>query len=165
MTRKNVFPRLLAVLIIPVVGALSIYGKKEPGNDTEPCAVKANAWEHAALETAKGRVVDVRIEEVCLGDRDILQLKLATDAGDVLVDVAPATYLKAHGMTFANGDIVTAKGLLYDVDGQKTIAAAQIQSGTKTLKLRDASGTALWKSGPVSESQVLDDEEKGKGLF
>jgi hypothetical protein len=96
----------------------------------------------------KGTVEDIR--EVP-GDYEGIHLVVKTDKGDVLVHVAPASFLKDIDTSFKKGDEVQVVGSKAPQQGnEEEVLAREITVGTNTCTLRDDKGVPVWagwKSG------------------
>ena len=112
----------------------------------EPCTTKKpiQTWKNLKKDAVTGVIQDVQIEESCMGDRDVLQLKVMSNDGEVLVNVAPTVFVTHKKFNFAIGDKVAVTGVVYVVDGQKTMVAGQLKKGEETLVLRDGNGNPAW---------------------
>jgi sporulation protein YlmC with PRC-barrel domain len=71
---------------------------------------------------------------------------ITTDAGDRLVHLAPASYLRESGCSLKDGDKVTVKGRTVMVDGRQVVMASSIEGpDKKTVDLRDGRGAPKWR--------------------
>jgi hypothetical protein len=74
-------------------------------------------------------------------------LNLKVDGGAFHVLLGPAGWVKAQGITFATGTSVVATGMAdgLKVMGEPAMIVREIKAGTKTVALRDATGTPAWE--------------------
>ena len=89
----------------------------------------------------KGVVQDIRQVP---GEFEGTHLVVKTDAGDVLVHVAPADFLKEIDTEFKKGDTVEVVGCKAPDTTENEILAREITVGTNTTTLRDDKGVPVW---------------------
>jgi hypothetical protein len=78
------------------------------------------------------------------GDFEGVHLVIRTDKGAVLVQVAPADFLKEIGTTFKVGDQVQVLGAKALNVAEEQILAREITVGASTVTLRDDKGLPVW---------------------
>ncbi len=120
------------------IAALSLalsYGSAQKMKDTGP---KYDVGNEVKL---KGVIDDIR--EVP-GNFEGTLLVVKTDTGTVLVQLAPAAFLKEIDASFAKGDQVEVTGAKAPNATEEEILAREITVGTNTVTLRDDKGIPVW---------------------
>lgn len=64
---------------------------------------------------------------------------------EIQIELGPASFLAERGVTIATGDSITILGSRQIINNSELIVAREVTKSGKTIKLRDASGTPLWK--------------------
>ncbi len=103
-------------------------------------------FDPAKMTTIEGTIKSVGTfqpeKESALG----LQLNVETKTGEsVIVHCGPSHYTAQQDFNFKTGDTVTISGSKTRIWMKQVIMASEIQSGGKTLRLRDQQGRPLWK--------------------
>ncbi|MCX6128286.1 MAG: hypothetical protein NTX25_04385 [Proteobacteria bacterium] len=101
-------------------------------------------WSEAALKDANGKLVDVQVDSSCRTQGKILQFKISTDEGDVLVNLGPEAYLNPSRFRFSIGDSIKVRGALFEGEQQKVLLASEVVIGSKKTILRDKNGHPVW---------------------
>lgn len=112
-----------------------------------------------AVTTIKGTVVaEGATEALKSGAGGLEHLTIKTDDGrDVLVSVAPQSFVQSRNLSFRNGDRITVTGSLRsDNAGKQFILASKIEKGDQVYLLRDEKGQPLWMSDMKSGTQGMD---------
>jgi molybdopterin converting factor small subunit len=78
------------------------------------------------------------------GHVEATALMVKTDTGNVLVRVAPTTFLKEMDTSFKKGDEVQVVGAKAPDATEPEILAREITVGTNTVTLRDDKGIPVW---------------------
>lgn len=102
----------------------------------------------APLQTISGRIQAVQVEEMCMNDREVLELTIKSESEEYLVHVAPMAFLNSKKFRFAIGDDLRVTGLVRDVGNEKVIIASAIERNGQKLALRDVAGRPAWSKGP-----------------
>jgi hypothetical protein len=97
------------------------------------CSADSGSKQVSATQQFVGTVKAVNRAE--LSDQGQIQLLLSTDQGDLLVILAPASFVDKSKIQFLAGDKVTVTGYPINANGQKVVLAAQIQKDGYTLQL------------------------------
>jgi hypothetical protein len=137
MKAKCVLQIVVAVAVLFVCGAVA-----QKASNTEPKYDKANQ------ATVKGVIDDIHETP---GAFEGTHLVVKTDTGTVLVQLAPAEFLKEIDASFKKGDqieVVGAKNM--GTEGEE-ILAREITIGNNTTTLRDDSGVPVWADWKASK--------------
>lgn len=78
------------------------------------------------------------------GEFEGVHLVVRTDKGPVLVQVAPADFLKEIGTSFKVGDQVQVLGAKALNASEEQVLAREITVGSSTVTLRDDTGIPVW---------------------
>ena len=78
------------------------------------------------------------------GEFEGVHLLVKTDKGSVLVQVAPADFLKEIGTSFNVGDQVQVVGAKALNSTEEQVLAREITVGSSTITLRDDKGVPVW---------------------
>jgi len=98
-------------------------------------------YDVASQVKIKGVIEDIR--EIP-GNFEGTLLVVKTDTGTVLVQLAPASFLKEIDASFTKGDQVEVVGAKAPNATEEEILAREITVGTNTVTLRDDKGIPVW---------------------
>ena len=129
---KSKFP--LIILLLAVFFTLVGVGSAQKGN-TGP---KYDAGKQVKVA---GVIEDMHETP---GPYEGTHLLVKTDAGTVLVQLAPAEFLKEIDATFKKGDAIQVIGAKNTGTEGDEILAKEITIGNNTTTLRDDNGTPVW---------------------
>lgn len=125
--------RILPVVIVAIACVTTVFAQK--AGNTGP------KYDLANQVKIKGVVDDVRDTP---GAFEGTQLVVKTDTSTVLVQVAPAEFLKEMDASFKKGDQVEVVGAKYKAPEGDEILAREITIGNNTTTLRDDTGIPVW---------------------
>ena len=74
-----------------------------------------------------------------------VHLLLKTDEEEMAVHIGPAWYVDKQALKLAAQDTLEVHGSRMAYAGKPAIIAAEVRKGDQVLKLRDHSGTPLWR--------------------
>lgn len=103
-----------------------------------------SSWS-TSVQSIQGKVRDIQIEDFCMGESNVLQLKIENPTGEYLVNLAPIAFVNLKAFKFSSGDDVTIEGLVRSNSGQKIITASKVELKGNVLNIRDKTGKPLWK--------------------
>lgn len=146
MSPGKLMKLVLGISMVTVVPALAQVEAQDIAPKADlPCSIHQEKGRQALKqETLKGRIADVRVEELCMGARNVLQWKLKAETGEFWINVGPTAFVDDRKFPFALGDEVTVKGTIHEVDTQKVVVAYEIDRNGSKLTLRDAKGRPAW---------------------
>ena len=98
-------------------------------------------------ETIEGRIEDVNVQQVCMGEHNVLHLKIRS--GEVIyhVHLGPTRFVDDRKFRFALGDDIRVSGAEYEANGEKFMVAFTLEKGEQKLTLRDEDGRPNWMAG------------------
>ena len=97
------------------------------------------------VETLSGEVMAVeKFSPGRGGPPQGLRLRVKFPQETLLVILGPIVYVEQQNVKFAAGDRVEVKGSRMTVRGEPLIVAAEVKKGDQVLKMRNATGEALW---------------------
>jgi hypothetical protein len=137
---KRIVVGILGLTVLGAGGAAALYQSTQSASAAAPLQTTTNsvAAPQASVGdpwTAAGKITTL----------DTIGFTLsASDGTSYYVELGPASYWQAQGVTLAVGDSVTING--YAADGQYHAGTVTLGSG-KTLTLRDQAGRPLWSGG------------------
>lgn len=99
-------------------------------------------YDPSSMQTITGTIASIDRQDHGKHTGIVLQVTAASKT--ITVHVGPAAFLQEHGVTLAAGDAITITGSMTHMRGSDALVAAELQKGSTTLKLRDASGKPLW---------------------
>ncbi len=80
-----------------------------------------------------------------------VRLQIKSDDGKThTVQLGPRPYVDQQGIDMRNGDQATVTGAQADFNGRSVIIASKIESGGKTIELRDAQGKPKWNADELT---------------
>lgn len=115
---------------------------RQPGRHYDPNAVVTVQGQVEKVET-RSRPARSALENK--PGREVRILSLKTAQGTVLVHLGPAKFLEEQQFAPKVGDTLSVTGSKMNTAKGDVIVAAEVKSGDKTVKLRDAQGTPLWR--------------------
>jgi len=111
-------------------------------------------FDPAKITTIEGTIKRVSSFEPQKEAEPGLLLKVETKKGEsVTVHAGPSQYTAQQDFRFKAGDAVTISGSKTRIGMKQVIMASEIQSGGRTLKLRDQQGRPLWKLEGMEQQQ------------
>jgi hypothetical protein len=120
---------------------------------------RSQAWSEEKQQTIEGKIKDVQVVQNCMGDRDVMQLKVLSGSNEYFVHLGPRKIVNDRTFPFALGDDVKITGVLFEANAGRTIVASAIENrGTKYV-LRDQYGRPTWS---VARQPGTADRETGK---
>lgn len=96
------------------------------------------------LESFKGAVTEVIYLPGADADSAGVVLRLRGASGERLVKLAPSGFLRSQGLEIGEGDTVSGRGFRVTTAKGDRLIATEIQSGDRTISLRDARGNPRW---------------------
>jgi hypothetical protein len=111
-----------------------------------PMAHKMPVFDAATVTTVQGKVVEInRVEH----QRGFVGVHVKVKVGDetIVVHAGPSFFIDPK-LTFAVNDEVQATGSKLTFEGAPTLLATTITKNGKTVELRKADGTPLFRRGP-----------------
>ncbi len=104
----------------------------------------ARMYDPKTVETVTGTVV--KVEHIKgQGGGGGIHLVLKTDKEEIAVHLGPAWYVDKQAVKIAAQDSIEVRGSRVTYEGKPAIVAAEVKKGDQVLKLRDDSGTLLWR--------------------
>jgi hypothetical protein len=141
LRRKNMKPKII-ILVVSVIVLLSfsLYSQQGPG--TGPPDGRCNkVYDVNTVVTINGEVKSID-KATGKGNSTGVHLILSTTEGEIYVPIGPEWYLTDQSLQINVNDMVTVTGS--KVTSQMLIAK-EVVKGVEVLKLRDESGTPLWR--------------------
>lgn len=106
----------------------------------------ARMYDPKTSETVSGTVI--KIEQTSSngpGNAGGVHLLLKTSKEEISVHLGPAWYVDKQALKIAVQDTIAVHGSRITFAGKPAIVAAEVKKGDQVLKLRDDSGTPLWR--------------------
>jgi len=111
-------------------------------------------FDPAKMTTIEGTIKSIGTFQPEKGSALGLQLNVETKTGEsVIVHCGPSQYTAQQDFRFKAGDAVTISGSKTRIWIKQVIMASEIQSGGRTLKLRNQQGRPLWKLEGMEQQQ------------
>jgi hypothetical protein len=92
------------------------------------------------------------VNRVQLPNQTQVQLIVASDQGDILVILGPASFIDQAKIRFQAGDKVTITGYPVKANGSQVVLAAKVQKDGTTLQLLDENRKPMWKGSQSQHS-------------
>jgi len=109
----------------------------------------APLFDRATIETVKGEVLSVERVPRRRGEGLSVRATLKTERETIPVHIGPDWFLARENLVIAPKDTLEVRGSRVTVAGHKAIIAMEVTKEGRTLTLRDASGTPVWRGkGP-----------------
>lgn len=90
-----------------------------------------------------------------------LRLKVTTSDGKTLtVHCGPREYISQQGFTFKKGESVSITGSQVQMGKHTVLMATSIETGGKTLNLRDSQGKPMWTENDLKKEMMMKGEKK-----
>lgn len=122
-------------------GGLAVLIFAVPGLGGQKVANTGPRYDIGHEVKVQGTVAEVRDVP---GDFEGTHLLLKTAQGDVLVQVAPADFLKEMGTAYKVGDVVQIVGAKSPDGTEEQVLVREITVGSDTVTLRDDKGVPVW---------------------
>ncbi|MEO8658726.1 MAG: hypothetical protein ABI693_09660 [Bryobacteraceae bacterium] len=98
----------------------------------------------ANLMTWEGKIVEVIYLPGGTADSGMVEIRVQATGQSKLIRLAPSGVLKAGGLRLREGDAVTIKGFAVVAMEGDLLVATELESGGKSLTLRDTQGRTGW---------------------
>ncbi len=141
------------LLLALVMLAVPAWAQRGPGRFYDPKNVVTVQGQVEKVETKswQGR----RAGGECKPGRQMQIVSLKTDQGTMLVHLGPTQYLEQQQFAPKVGDAMSVTGSKLTTAKGEVILAAEVKSGGKTVTLRDAQGTPLWRGQGMGGRQRM----------
>ncbi len=126
-------PALVAFSLLFISSSLFAQGMRRQFYDT------------TTVTTITGTVASVDSQATPRGDFYMVRLTVQDTSGTTAVVVGPSSYLDSQNISFDKGASIKVTGSKVNFRGNDILIAGQIIYGGKTIKLRDDSGTPVWR--------------------
>lgn len=134
MKRQASLKALFVAAIVVTLSATLLWAQKSTNIGPK--------YDAATELTVKGTVEEAKIQP---GAGEGVHLILKSGTEDVLVHVAPETFMKEMEINFAKGDQLEIRGSkIKNAEGQDEVLAREITKGSNSLTLRDKKGVPVW---------------------
>ena len=133
------------------------YGYREaPDKDRkDPAKYTNEGWKHESqynrsfdarnVKTYKGRITSVGQFQPDKKSLEGREVRLRTSDGkELIVHLGPSRFIEEQKFELKDGAEVTVQGAEATIDGKKVIIGTSIQSGNRTVQLRDRAGKGQW---------------------
>jgi hypothetical protein len=135
---------LLSILSLFLVTGSWAQNVGQPGGDEAPIHF-SKKYDLKTVETLSGEVMAVeKFSPGRGGPPQGLRLRVKFPQETLLVILGPIVYVEQQNVKFGAGDRVEVKGSRMTVRGEPLIVAAEVKKGDQVLKMRNATGEALW---------------------
>ncbi len=95
-------------------------------------------------QTLHGRIAEIVYLPGVTPDSGMVELRLAESGQATRVQLAPVGFLKHSGILLKEGDAITVKGMVVSGFQGDLVVTVTLQSGDKSVALRDLRGRPLW---------------------
>ena len=138
-------------------------GTEQPGTGAESTPARdASAWkpdsdynkkfDAGKVTTVSGTIESIGTFRPANNAIEGVRLQVKGDDGKTqTVQLGPRPYMDRQDIMFHYGDKVTVTGSQADIEGRNVIIASKIQSGDKTIELRDAQGKPKWNADELQQ--------------
>lgn len=79
------------------------------------------------------------------GSESGVQLRVRSDAGDVVVDLGPRWFVLQNDFTITRGEPISVVGVAIRLEGKSTVVADSVKTKDRLLILRDEAGRPRWE--------------------
>jgi hypothetical protein len=149
--REKAMKRILLGIPLSILGLLLVtgsYAQNVGEADIAEAPIHfSRMYDVNTVETLSGEVTAVeQFSPGRGGPPQGLRLRVKFPQKTLLVILGPIVYVEQQNVKFAAGDRVEVKGSRMTIRGEPLIVAAELKKGDQVLKMRNASGEALWLS-------------------
>jgi hypothetical protein len=137
---------MLAALIAVLIPAAFGQEKDIPGKKADPKTKYSRVkYDPAAETTVIGKLEEVQEFDCPVSNAMGSHFVLRTADSQLVVHVAPVSFMKQYGISFKLGDTLRIVGVrMLDSDGRGTMIAREISSNELLIFVRSPDGKPLW---------------------
>jgi hypothetical protein len=117
-------------------------GHHHGGHDCADCGHGGYSQQSSArMESLQGTILEIHRPAAVTG---VVEAWLKTPGSTVLVRLGPSDFLRQKGLTLNEGGPIAVKGYRAASSDEDMVIVTELESGGKTLLLRNERGRPLW---------------------